>query len=185
MASRRVSWLACATLVAGLQNVWAQPPLRQYDSAHYVIHTDLDPDSVREATIRLTKMCHEYTRRTSAFNIRINQKLPISMFSKHADYMAAGGPPGSAGVFTGDRLMATMGPVAQAFSWSTVQHEGFHQFVDRRGRIHRRRLCDRPGATAATGPDQSRNRKGAASTAGGHDADESLAVEPKVEQREL
>ena len=105
--------------------------LERYDSPYYVIYSDLGRDAVREASIRLTKMFQEYTRRTSAFTVRINEKLPFYMFREPADYMAAGGLPGSAGVFKGDRLMATVRPADGSAAWHIVQHEGFHQFVDR------------------------------------------------------
>jgi hypothetical protein len=50
------------------------------------------------------------------------------------DYYAAGGPPGSAGVFmyssdTGSRLMAIAGEHIDRNTWHTIQHEGFHQFI--------------------------------------------------------
>jgi hypothetical protein len=131
MTSHRILWLACLGGLIGAAHTSAAPLLSQYDSPHYVIHTDLDADTVREVSIRLTSRFQEYTQRTSAFNIRINEKLPFYMFTEHADYLAAGGLPGSAGVFTGDKLMATMGLATGPFSWRLLQHEGFHQFVDR------------------------------------------------------
>ncbi len=131
MTLSRVLWLTSVTLAAGTSSVRAQPHLTQYKSRHYVIHTDLDVNTAREAAIRLTKMFQEYKQRTSAFAATTNERLPFYMFSRHKDYMAAGGLPGSAGVFTGDKLMATMGATTGSFSWKLVQHEGFHQFVDR------------------------------------------------------
>lgn len=115
----------------------AGPQLSVYDSPHYKIYTDLGRDVGREAIVRMTEMFEEYRRRTSAFSVKIREKLPFYLFRNRSDYVAAGGPLGSIGVFTGDGLLAVMGdagrvggvPDAPSFSWGTVQHEGFHQFV--------------------------------------------------------
>ena len=44
-------------------------------------------------------------------------------------YWNAGGPKGSAGIFSGGILMASAGDEVSAQTWSVVQHEGFHQFA--------------------------------------------------------
>jgi len=126
----RVFPAAFALLLTVLPAAVAQPRFVAYKSPYYSIHTDLDLDSAREATIRLTKMFEEYRGRTTAFTVKIQQQLPFHLFSRHEDYIAAGGFPGSAGVYTGGRLMATVGPATSVVSWKIVQHEGFHQFVD-------------------------------------------------------
>ena len=118
-----------------------QPPdLKIYETKYYKIHTDLDADAVREATLRMDTMAEEYHRRTSGFSGIIDKKLPFYLFKKSSDYLNFGGLRGSAGVFefatwgagaehrTG-KLMATAGMENPDWTWHTVQHEGFHQFV--------------------------------------------------------
>jgi hypothetical protein len=107
--------------------------LRRYDTRYYELYTDLDADGVREATLRMTRMAEEYYARTREFAGTIHQKFPFYLYSKADDYYAAGGPPGSAGVFMVDgdeqKLMAIAGRKTNGSTWHTVQHEGFHQFA--------------------------------------------------------
>ena len=105
--------------------------LRAYDSPYYVIHTDLDMDTVREAYGRLTTMAKEYHRRTKSFAGAIRRKFDFHLFSSAEDYYAAGGLAGSAGVYTGRRLMARADEKIGRGVWQVVQHEGWHQFADK------------------------------------------------------
>jgi hypothetical protein len=108
--------------------------LRTYTSPIYTVYTDVADDDAKEALIRMNKVAFEYHERTKAlFSGTINQALPFYLFSKQEDYFAAGAIPGSAGVFTGDSLMARVirsrdGHIGNG-TWHVVQHEGFHQFV--------------------------------------------------------
>lgn len=102
--TRLLMGLALFIAVAAL----SPPRLIIYDSPHYTIHTDLGPEAAREAALRMTKMFEEYQHRTSAFTVKIHEKLPFYLYRHQADYIAAGGLLGSIGVFTGDRLMAYM-----------------------------------------------------------------------------
>lgn len=104
--------------------------LPTYETAYYVIHTDLAGDDVREAGIRMTRMAEEYHQRTRAFAGAIRQKLDFYLFKDPQNYYDAGGVPGSAGVFVRDRLMAIAGNDVDGDTWHVVQHEGFHQFAD-------------------------------------------------------
>ena len=108
--------------------------LTRYDSPIYIVYTDVQPDDAREAIIRMTKMAYEYHERTkSLFSGQINQQLPFYLFANPKDYAKASQMPGSAGVFTGDALMAMALRDAEGHvgigTWHVVQHEGFHQFV--------------------------------------------------------
>ena len=107
----------------------AQPALKTYQTKYYVLHTDLDEDGVQEATLRITLMAEEYHQRTRGLAGTVDRRLPFYLFAHKRDYEAAGGMPGSAGVFTGERLMAASNPANPAGTWYAVQHEGFHQFV--------------------------------------------------------
>ena len=124
--------LAVALVSMSLSAAGADRPkaaLRTYQTRYYVIHTDLELDTVREAAARLTAMAEEYHRRTRGFAGVIRKRLGFYLFSNKADYHAAGGPVGSAGVYTGKALMA-MAPKKYGDNvWRIVQHEGFHQFA--------------------------------------------------------
>jgi len=107
----------------------AAPKLKTYQTKYYVIHSDLDLETVREAAARLTAMAEEYHRRTKGFSGAIRKRLPFYLFADAGDYHAAGGVPGSSGVFGGGRLMAVVPRERRRGLWKTVQHEGFHQFA--------------------------------------------------------
>ncbi len=107
----------------------ATDSMPSYATRYYQIYTDLPRDDVREAAIRMTKMAEEYHDRTAGFSGSINQRLPFYLFRSANDYYAAGGIPGSAGVFTGSKLMAIAGEHVGAGTWHIIQHEGFHQFA--------------------------------------------------------
>ena len=123
-----------ACLLGSRPAVAAAAELKRYESKYYTIYTDLDPDVEREAAARMTRMVDEYHERTKAFAGTIHAKFPFYLYKDEADYHAAGGWPGSAGVFIGDsegggKLMAVAGQRINAYTWHTVQHEGFHQFA--------------------------------------------------------
>lgn len=106
--------------------------LRVYPTPSYVIHSDLAEAAAKEAAVRLTVVFQEYDRLTRAFAGSMTEKLPFYLFQRAEDYQAAGGPVGSAGVYTGDRLMAIAGDPISESTWYVIQHEGFHQFVHAR-----------------------------------------------------
>ncbi|MFQ5804887.1 MAG: DUF1570 domain-containing protein [Phycisphaerae bacterium] len=106
-----------------------QARLKAYETAYYIIHSDLDRDAVREAASRITAMAEMYHQRTSGFAGKITKKLPFYLYSKPEDYHAAGGMPGTAGIYDGKQLMAIAGRETGGATWHIVQHEGFHQFV--------------------------------------------------------
>jgi Protein of unknown function (DUF1570) len=118
-----------ATLAVTSVAVAQSAKLKRYDTKYYVIHSDLDAQLVREAELRVTRMAEEYYERTKGFAGRITQRLPFYLFSNPADYHAAGGMPGSAGIFNGKQLMAIAGEILGDETWHVVQHEGFHQFI--------------------------------------------------------
>ena len=107
-----------------------QAELRTISSKYYELHTDLDEAGAQEAVLRITLMAEEYHSRTRGLGGTVARRLPFYLFQKRADYHAAGGMPGSAGVYMGNRLMAVTDPRNPAQAWHTVQHEGFHQFAD-------------------------------------------------------
>ncbi len=84
---------------------------------------------MQEAIARITAMAEEYEQRTRTFPGVIRHRLPFYLFTEKDDYHDAGGMPGSAGVFMGNKLMALVSNGSTAQTWAVVQHEGFHQFV--------------------------------------------------------
>ncbi|MEO6435793.1 MAG: DUF1570 domain-containing protein [Tepidisphaeraceae bacterium] len=105
--------------------------LKAYDGRYYRIHTDLTGDDLREAELRMTRMAEEYHERTRDFSGAVNSKFPFFLYRNPADYYRAGGQRDSAGFF--DRrtntLVAIAGKQTSDYTWSVVQHEGFHQFA--------------------------------------------------------
>lgn len=114
--------MPCAGALAG-------PQLVVYESPYYTIHTDIEPKRVREVKLRLTKMAEAYDRRTRGFVGKIRRKFPFFLYRRTEDYLAAGGLPGSAGFYDGDKLMGVAGERSTRETWRIIQHEGFHQFV--------------------------------------------------------
>lgn len=125
--------IALNALLALPQQVAADLPksFRAHTTPDYTIHTDLDKDAIREATLRMTKMAAEYRSRTAGFTKKATTRLPFYLFKNPKDYYAAGGPPRSGGVYRGNALMAVVGSDPTRSSWPIVQHEGWHQFVHR------------------------------------------------------
>jgi hypothetical protein len=125
----------CAVLLASfwfrVQSARAQ--MLEYQTKYYTIYTDIDPQEEKEAEIRMTRMAEEYHERTKGFSGQIRSRLPFYLFRSAADYYAAGGTKGSAGVFkyvgNDAKLMAIAGQKSSQDTWHIVQHEGFHQFA--------------------------------------------------------
>ncbi len=121
---------ATATLLLVGGQAMAKTRLKRYDTRYYILYTDVSARAARQAAVRMNCMFREYYDRTRGWTTgQITQKLPFYLFRHAADYYAAGGLPGSAGVFMGRRLMAIAGRHTTPWTWHVIQHEGFHQFV--------------------------------------------------------
>lgn len=111
-----------------------QARLKSYRTKYYDLFTDV-PDAVaREIVLRSDLMVVEYAARTRGFSRKLTQRLPLYVFSRQEDYLAAGALPGSAGMFMahrdgGGKLLVLAGPQPGSQTWDTLKHEGFHQFV--------------------------------------------------------
>ena len=125
----RVIWRVVLAVGMLAGPVFGQTRLKTYETRYYVLHTDLDREAVDDAESRLTAMAEMYYARTKGFGGKITRKLPFHLYSKSSDYYAAGGMPGSAGDFDGEKLMAIAGERTGPVTWHIIQHEGFHQFV--------------------------------------------------------
>lgn len=108
----------------------AAQPMRAIDTPYYLIKTNVSDDDAREAVLRVTAMFEEYGRRTSGFAGAVNQKMPFELHRDYDEYLRSTDAPGTAGVYTGHRLVASFQDGKSEATWHTVQHEGFHQFVD-------------------------------------------------------
>ncbi len=132
-SQRKRSGAVFALVVMAVAGVLCMPgraaDLRVHQTRYYVLHTDLDERHVLEAKLRLGLMAEEYNRRLQGLAGTVRDRLPFYLFKNMKDYLAAGGPPGSAGVFDGTKLMALASEKYPAEMWATVQHEGFHQFL--------------------------------------------------------
>jgi hypothetical protein len=124
-------FLRCGIVAALLPAISAAAEMKTYDTPYYIIHTDLDQETEKEAALRLTRMAEEYHNRTKDFAGAITEKLPFYFYRNPQDYLDNGGPRGSAGVFISagpkSRLLALADP--KSTPWHTLQHEGFHQFA--------------------------------------------------------
>ena len=130
----KLAWLrmlSLCLLLGGSHRAFGQ--LKCYDTRYYTIYTDIAPEDEKEAAIRMTRMAEEYHERTKSFSGVIRTRFPFYLFKSPTDYYAAGGMPGSAGVFMydqhGGKLMAVAGKKTSQDTWHVVQHEGFHQFA--------------------------------------------------------
>src|SRR5687768_13099676 len=114
--------LCCGEVPAPAQQQPSQG-VQRYETAYYIMHTDLEPDGAQEAAIRMTKMAEEYYERTKEFSGQINRKFPFYLYRRPQDYLRAGGIPGSSGFFDGNRLVAIASDRAGRGTWHVVQHE--------------------------------------------------------------
>lgn len=121
-----VAVAACASVSSALGQA---SKMKRVEGNYHVIHSDLPAPDLREAKLRMTVMAELYNSRTKGFAGKITRKLPFYLYNNATDYYRAGGIPGSAGVFNGEKLMAIADDALGDEVWHTIQHEGFHQFV--------------------------------------------------------
>jgi uncharacterized protein DUF1570 len=129
LAAIRVAGVQFALCLLLIDSCARAQALNDYQTPYYVIHTDLGPDDVRETQIRMTRMFETYRARTQGFSGDIQTRFQFYLYMNKEDYLQAGGPTGSAGVFSGSVLMATANGAVSPKTWTVIQHEGFHQFA--------------------------------------------------------
>src|SRR4051812_34030066 len=64
----------------------APAAMQTYSSPYYTIYSDLEPERVQEALLRMTRMAEEYHERTKEFSGAIRQKFPFYLFRNSDDY---------------------------------------------------------------------------------------------------
>ncbi|HPS53691.1 MAG TPA: DUF1570 domain-containing protein [Phycisphaerae bacterium] len=108
--------------------------MKKYEAKYHIIYSDLPQEDVYEAISRVNAMAEQYHNRTKGFGGKITRKLPFFLYANYDDYQTAigGQLAGSVGVYTGKELRAAADSAkfSKEDVWHTVQHEGFHQFVD-------------------------------------------------------
>lgn len=127
MWNELIPLICCVFLLRGTLSIAAD--LTTYETPYYTIYTDLPQTDVREAAMRMTRMAEEYANRTRDFAGAIDKRMPVYLYSNPDDFYATGAPKTAAGYYNG-RELVVLAKNADARTWHTVQHEGFHQFAD-------------------------------------------------------
>ena len=111
------------------------PGMREIETKHYKVHTDIRGDLVDDLTRRLDAMYDDYSRRLKelAPPPAGERKLPVYLFDKHDQYKAFTSMNNLGGVFA---VRDNDAYLASHLEWlgrdelrRTLQHEGFHQFA--------------------------------------------------------
>ena len=118
-------------VLAWLAGVSRASELRTIDTPYYTIRTDLDPAAAAEASLRMTRIFEEYQRETRGFPGQIHDKFRCILYCDREDYIAAGAPANSTGIYLNDvkSLMVCTGDHPTPHVWGVLQHEAFHQFA--------------------------------------------------------
>ena len=107
------------------------PKLPVTHSRFYDLYSRLDQDTLREAVARLTSVAKDYQRRTASFRHESMPRLPVYLFDSYEDYLAAGGPEKSCGLYKGTSVLGYFPKGHPDTLWPTLQHECWHQYVSR------------------------------------------------------
>jgi hypothetical protein len=108
--------------------------MRQFNTRHYLVHTDLDASLAADLAQRLDAMYDLYSQRLAAFEGHgALPRLDVYLFRMQKEYAAftAGKMENSGGVFLPGRnlLAAFLGDLGRDQLRRTLQHEAFHQFA--------------------------------------------------------
>lgn len=108
--------------------------LTRYQTRHYSLNTDVEPELARDLATRLDAMYDEYARRLNAFGQpQENKRYDVYVFKRRIDYMKFidDRVPNSGGVFIPSRdiLAAYLEGQGRDAMRRTLQHEAFHQFA--------------------------------------------------------
>jgi len=109
-------------------------PLRSIETAHYVLHTDVDADFAKDLAIRLDAMYVEYSRRLVAFkSAKSSEAFNVYVFREKKDYarLTKDRFPNTGGIFISNQnlLAAFVEGQGRDATRRTLQHEAFHQFA--------------------------------------------------------
>ena len=103
-------------------------------TAHYLIHTDLEPVLTADLAMRMDAMWQEYAHRLCDFSPPQDApRLEAYLFARRSDYMHFTGNrfPNTGGIFIPSRnlLAAFLETQGRDGIRRTLQHEAFHQFA--------------------------------------------------------
>ena len=121
----------CGKTPPVVDNTFHEPQgFRQIKTRYYILHTDLPEEQLALIIPHVDHMGAVYANRLAALSAQKSDwKLPFYLFARQEDYLAAGGMPGTVGVFQGERLLAITGEHTTQASWHVIQHEAFHHFL--------------------------------------------------------
>ena len=114
--------------------------LRRFETAHYLVHTDLDDALARDLADDLEFCYGEFARRLEMFRSRdagsSGEKFNVYLFARQSDYIqfTGGRFPNTGGIFmSGPRALAVyLEGQGRAAMRKTLRHEAFHQFANDR-----------------------------------------------------
>jgi len=130
----------CLLALVGVVALEASAEMTQYKSRRYIVHTDLPKDQAKPIRDHMDKVFDEYRRRLSraGFTMRRGANMNLYLFKDQKGYIDGLAKfdvngTGSGGMFfvnaKGGGLAVWLGHRAPADFYSTLQHEGFHQFA--------------------------------------------------------
>jgi hypothetical protein len=113
----------------------APPGMQEFNTEHYRIHTDLDPELARDLARRLDVMYDAYSYRLRLFTgeEKTVPRFEVYLFRRQDDYLKLTGERrrNTGGIFmSGRNLLASfLGGQGRDAIRRTLQHEAFHQFA--------------------------------------------------------
>ena len=103
--------------------------LPKMQTPYYWLYAKLEKPLLQETSARLTAVAREYHRRTKGFKGAVTERMPVYIFTSKPDYVAAGGPESSEGIYADGPILAYWDQSTTKRLWEILQHECFHQFV--------------------------------------------------------
>jgi hypothetical protein len=125
--------LSLIIALAGSTSAAPLPPLKTLKLDHYIIHSDIDDELLRDLAKRMEAMHAEYSRRMSDFELRADQRpLDVYLFHRKVDYVRFTenkyGNTGGVFIPSKNQLVAFLEGQRDTLR-RTLQHEAFHQFA--------------------------------------------------------
>ena len=112
-----------------------QDRVRQFETQHYRVWTDVEHDLATDLCRRMDAMYDEYARRFASFaaDVPAGEKFDVRVFARREDFVryTRDRLPNAAGVFMPNRrlLAAFVEGAGRDGVRQTLQHEAFHQFA--------------------------------------------------------
>ena len=127
-----VAGCALVALAAGMATAQEGFAVRQYNLAHYDFKTDVPEELADEACVRIEQMFAEFQRRSPRIKIKIKEPQPFWLFNNPNDYARAGGPYGTAAVYTEEAGVVALAAAGNLdTTWTRMQEMAFAQYAHR------------------------------------------------------